>query len=82
MLSRYSSCSVLWRDPANGVKSLLDFTFKPQADVNLQRRASRSYNFYSGLWRNDMPMVSIVVRCYNTNLQQPPQFLIKPKKVY
>jgi hypothetical protein len=32
------------------------------------------------MWRDAMPMISIVARRYNTNLQRPPQLLIKPKK--
>jgi hypothetical protein len=47
----------------------------------LQRRTTRRYNYYSGLWHDAVPMIFFVAQRYNTNLQQQPQLLIKPKKI-
>jgi hypothetical protein len=33
------------------------------------------------MWRDAMPIISIVARRCNTNLQRPPQLLIKPKQM-
>jgi hypothetical protein len=38
--------------------------------------------YYSSLWRDAMPLISIVAQHYNTNLQRPPQLQINPKKEY